>query len=73
MSLPDLTDEAKVLHVGRMHLLNRARRDVVAKLRDHLVPLFNAMGDSRVQWSTDTVRALLDEVDAINHAIQELN
>lgn len=73
MAIPDLTDEAKVLHVGRMHLLNRAKRDAVAKLRDHMVPAFNAMGDSRVQWSTQTVRGLLDEVDAINAAIEELN
>ena len=73
MSLPDLTDEAKLLHIGRMSVLNRAKREVVLRLRDHLVPAFNAMGDNRVRWSTQEVREMLDEVDAINKAIEELN
>ena len=73
MALPDLTDETKLLHVGRMSLLKKAKRDVVLRLRDHLVPAFNAMGDSRVRWSTQEVREMLDEVDEINAAIEAIN
>lgn len=73
MSLPDLSDETKMLHIGRMTVLRKARRETVLELRNILVPVFNATDDSRSQWSTQEVRDLLDQVDAINHAIEELN
>lgn len=73
MALPDLTDEAKLLHVGRMTLLRKARRETVAKLRDHMVPMFNAMDDGRVDWATQPVLELLEQINAINRAIEELN
>ncbi|MET3371978.1 uncharacterized protein YutE (UPF0331/DUF86 family) [Variovorax boronicumulans] len=73
MSLPDLSDEAKVLHVGRMTLLRKARRETVAKLRDRMVPMFNAMDDGRVDWAIQPVLELLEQINAINQAIEELN
>lgn len=73
MALPDLKDETKLLHIGRMAVLKQAKRDVVSRLRDHLVPMFNAMGDNRVRWSTEEVRSMLDEVDEINAAIEAIN
>jgi hypothetical protein len=73
MALPDLSDDSKLLHVGRMTLLRKARRDVVARLRDHMVPMFNAMDNGRVQWDTEPLREMLSEIDEINDAIDAIN
>lgn len=73
MALPDLSDESKLLHVGRMTLLRKARREVVARLRDHMVPMFNAMDNGRVQWATEPIREMLSEIDEINAAIEAIN
>lgn len=70
--LPKLDDEAKLIHVGKMTLLRRARREAILKLRGIVVPLFNSP-DREISWSTEEVRGLLNEVDAINQAIADLN
>lgn len=73
MALPDLTDIDKMLHIGRMTVLRKARREVAQRLRDRIVPLLNHFEGGGEGWDVTDIAGLVDEINAINHAIAELN
>ena len=73
MTLPDLSDEAKLLHIGRMTVLRKARRDAARKLRDKLVPLLNSIEGEGSAWDVSGLLELVSAIEEINHAIDEMN
>jgi hypothetical protein len=70
--LPDTSDDAKMAFVGRLTVLRKARRDAAGKLRDILVPLLNSVEQRGVSWNVSGIVPLVDEINAINAAIDEL-
>lgn len=73
MAIPDLSDEAKMLHIGKMAVLRRARRDAARKLRDRLIPLLNSIEGEGNFWDVSWLSGLVAEIEEINHAIDDLN
>lgn len=73
MPLPDLTDEAKLLHIGKMTVLRKARRDAARKLRDRLIPLLNSIEGEGNSWDVSWLSGLVEEIEQINHKIDEIN
>lgn len=73
MKLPDLTDEPKMLLIGRMTVLRKARREAGRKLRDRLVPMLNAIEMEGNTWDVSGVIELVDEINELNTAIADLN
>lgn len=71
--IPDLTDEAKLLHIGRMTVLRRARKDIAKRLRDRLVPMLNAIEGEQQAWNVTGIAEMVEEINAINQAIESLN
>ena len=71
--IPDLTDEVKLLHIGRMSVLYKARRDAARRLREKLVPMLNHIEGDREIWNVDGVVEMVAEINALNDAIAELN
>jgi hypothetical protein len=70
--LPDTSDDARMALVGRLTVLRKARRDAAGKLRDILVPLLNSVEQRGVSWNVSGIVPLVDEINAINAAIDEL-
>lgn len=73
MALPDLTDEAKLLHIGKMAVLRRARRDAARKLRDKLIPLLNSIEGDGNCWDVSWLSGLVEEIEQINNLIDDMN
>jgi putative lipase involved disintegration of autophagic bodies len=71
--IPDLTDEVKLLHVGRMTVLRKARKDVAKKLRDRLIPMLNAIEGEQQAWDVNGIAEMVEEINQINQAIAALN
>lgn len=71
--IPDLSDEAKLLHIGRMTVLRKARKDVAKRLRDRLVPMLNAIEGEHQAWDVSGVADLVEEINQLNQAIEALN
>lgn len=71
--IPDLSDEAKLLHIGRMTVLRRARKDIAKRLRDRLVPMLNAIEGEQQAWDVSGIAEMVEEINAINRAIDDLN
>lgn len=71
--LPDLSDTEKMAHIGRMTVLRKERREIVQKIRDKIVPLLNNIDSSNDDWQLDELPDLVDQVNAINEKIQEIN
>lgn len=71
--LPDTSDPEKMAHIGRMTVLRKARKDVAKRLRDRLVPMLNAIEGDHQTWDVSGVVEMVNEINDINHAIQELN
>lgn len=70
---PDLSDEGKMLHIGRMTVLRRARLKAARALRDRIVPMLNAIEGDGTVWNMTGVVELVDEINEINRVIAELN
>lgn len=73
MTLPDLTDEPKLLHIGRMTVLRQARRAVARKLRERMVPVLNAIENEGNVWDLTGAKDLIDQIEQINEAIAGMN
>lgn len=73
MTLPDTSDIEKMLHIGRMTVLRRARKDVAKRLRDRIVPMLNAIEGEQQVWEVSDVAELVEEINQINRAIEALN
>jgi hypothetical protein len=73
MALPDTSDAEHMAHIGRMTVLRKARREASAKLRDLMTPMLSAVDTTQAQWATAPIRAQLDQIDAINAAIEAIN
>jgi hypothetical protein len=71
--IPDISDDAKMAHIGRMTVLRKARRDVAKKLRDRLVPMLNAIELEDNSWDVEGIVELVDEIRALNQSIAEIN
>lgn len=71
--IPDLSDEAKMLHIGRMAVLRRARREAAKKLRDRLIPLLNSIEGEGSSWDVSWLQGLVKDIEEINQAIYDLN
>jgi len=73
MPIPDLSDEAKMAHVGRMSILMSARRKAAKHLRDRLVPILNSIEMEGNSWDVEGVVELVEEIRELNRAIAEIN
>jgi hypothetical protein len=71
--LPDLSDEAKMVHVGRMSVLMSARRKAAKQLRDRLVPILNSIEMEGNHWDVSGVVDLVEQIQELNKAIAEIN
>jgi hypothetical protein len=71
--LPDLSDTEKMAHIGRMTVLRKERREIAQKLRDKIVPMLNNIEGSGDSWNLDGITDLVDQINAINDKISELN
>jgi hypothetical protein len=73
VKIPDTSDSEKMAHIGRMTVLRKARREAAQRLRDKLVPLLNSIELQDSAWNVDGVVDLVEEIRAINQAIEDLN
>lgn len=73
MKLPDTSDADKMALIGRMTVLRRARKDVAKRLRDRIVPMLNAIEGEQQVWNVSGIAEMVEEINAINQAIEELN
>lgn len=71
--IPDLSDEAKMAHIGRMSVLMSARRKAAKQLRDRIVPILNSIEMEGNHWDVSGVVELVEQIQALNKAIEELN
>lgn len=69
--LPDLTNEARLVKIGRMTVLRKARREVAMKIRDLIVPMLNSMDNGGMAWRIDGIVDLVDELNQLNQLIAE--
>lgn len=72
MSLPDISDSEKMALIGRQTVLRRARRDAAGKIRDVIVPICNSFESGR-DWDLSGIVALVEEINAINRALDDLS
>lgn len=73
MPIPDTSDVDKMVHIGRMTVLRKARRETAQRLRDCLVPLLNSIEMQDSAWDVSGVVELVNEINALNQKIEELN
>lgn len=73
MPIPDTSDADKMAHIGRMTVLRKARRETAQRLRDCLVPLLNSIEMQDSAWDVSGVVELVNEINALNQKIEELN
>lgn len=71
MNLPDLSDDKRMARLGRLSVLFKARREAAMKLRDKLVPMLNSIENMNSAWDVDGVVEIVDQIKALNHAIEE--
>lgn len=69
--LPDLSDEKRMARLGRLSVLFKARREAAMKLRDKLVPMLNSIENMNGAWDVDGVVEIVDQIKALNQAIEE--
>ena len=69
--LPDLSDEKRMARLGRLSVLFKARREAAQKLRDKLVPMLNSIENMNGAWDVDGVVEIVDQIKALNQAIEE--
>jgi hypothetical protein len=73
MKIPDTSDTDKMAHIGRMTVLRKARREAAQRLRDRLVPLLNSIEMQDSAWEISGIVELVEEINAINRAIEDIN
>lgn len=72
--IPDISDDEKMAHIGRMSVLSKARREAGKKLRDKLIPMLNNLeGIGGNGWELDGVNELVAEINELTAKIQEIN
>ena len=72
--IPDVSDVDKMVHIGRMTVLRKARREAGQKLRDKLIPMLNNIeGQSGDGWELSGVVDLVTEINQLTAKIAELN
>jgi len=69
--LPDTSDTEKMALIGRLTVLRKARREAAQKIRDRIVPICNAF-DSGHDWDLSEIVPLIEEINGINKALNEL-
>lgn len=69
MSVPDLTDEPKLVLIGKMTVLRKARREVIQRFRDKAVTM-QSEGDI---VNTEGIVSMVSEIEAINAAFRGLS
>jgi hypothetical protein len=70
--LPDISDTDHMALVGRVTVLRKARREAARSLRDLLVPLLNSIENHDKSWNVDGVVELVNHINELNAAIEEL-
>ena len=70
--IPDTSNDAQMALIGRQTLLRKARREAAGRLRDILVPLLNSIEQRGVSWDVSGIAPLVDEISAINAALDDL-
>ena len=74
MPIPDISDDDKMAHIGRMTVLRKARREAGQKLRDKLVPMLNNLeGAGGNGWELAGVVELVEEINALTAKMDEIN
>lgn len=74
MNIPDIADESKMILIGRMTVLRKARREAGQKLRDALIPMLNNLeGPSGGGWQLTGVVELVEHINALTAKIDEIN
>ena len=68
--IPDLSDEQKMAHQGRLSVLYKARRETAEKARDYATRLFHSVEDAD-KWDIDSLEELLKEVSTLTVMIKE--
>lgn len=72
--LPDISDIGKMAYVGRMTILRKARSQAGKELRDKLIPMLNNLeGLHSDGWNVDGVVVIVERINELTKAIQELN
>lgn len=69
--LPDTSDTEKMALIGRQTVLRKARRECVQEMRDIIVPILNDYGSGQ-RWDLTRIGVLIDEVNQISRALDEL-
>lgn len=71
MSLPDISDTDKMALIGRQTVLRKARRECAQQIRDTIVPICNSFESNR-DWDLSGIVQLVEQINAINAALDEL-
>jgi hypothetical protein len=72
--IPDISDDEKMMHIGRMTVLRKARKDAGKKLRDALIPMLNNLeGAGGNGWELTGVVELVNEINLLTEKINEIN
>lgn len=71
MALPDTSDTEKMALIGRQTVLRKARREAAARIRDVIVPICNSFEAGR-DWDLSSIVALVEEINQINAALDDL-
>lgn len=70
MKVPDLTDTDKMILIGKITVLRKARREVVQRFRDKVVTM---QSHSDFAVNTAGIIDMVHEIEALNAAFEELN
>lgn len=72
MALPDTSDDVKMALIGRQTVLRKARRKCAEQMRDIIVPICNSY-ESGANWDLSPLVRLVEEVNQLNKALDELS
>lgn len=71
MAIPDTSDTDKMALIGRQTVLRKARREAAQKIRDRIVPICQSF-DSGQDWDLSEIVPLIEEINRLNQALNEL-
>lgn len=69
--LPDTSDTEKMALIGRQTVLRKARRERAQEMRDIIVPILHDF-DAGQQWDLSRITVLIDEINRITRALEDL-
>lgn len=70
--LPDTSDTDKMALIGRQTVLRKARRERASKVRDLVTAVLNNFDAPRQQWDLTPIVGLVDEINALTKALDDL-